>query len=344
MSPDAASSDPRRLRADRGDAGHRLDHALVRHLKNRAEISRTTIQSWIEAGLVRVNGEVVKRPAERLRAGDVIELELPPPPPRPAIVPEAMPLEVVYEDEHLLAVAKPPGLVVHPAYRNREGTLLNALLWRARQDDPEGGYVGLVHRLDKDTSGLLLVARTPAAHAGLARTIERRELGKEYLALVYGRTPVAKGQIELGIHRDPHDRRRMLASREEGRASTTRYERLAESVGEGERLTLLRVELVTGRTHQIRAHLQAVGLPIVGDPVYGAPRFQGIADPELSRRCEAFPRQALHAWRLRLAHPATGDPLELRAPLPSDMAELLRVVRWDDPRRAEISRLSMGGA
>jgi 23S rRNA pseudouridine1911/1915/1917 synthase len=398
----------RSWRADRGDAAGRLDRALVRHFAGLPEISRSQVQGWIGAGRVRVNGAVVTRPAGRLAAGDAVEVELPaPPPPRRGtrpLVAQPLPLAILFEDEHLLAVDKPAGLVVHPTGRYRDGTLVNALVWHfqtgaAVASHPAGDTLdsaaicpsaaaaaggagppgavapaaaaenppvrpGLVHRLDRGTSGVLLVAKSRAAHAGLARAIKARALQKDYLAVAYGRAPLRKGRIELKLLRDPHDRRRVVASRAEGQGAATLYELLAESfiapaaaspapaaVGPesagpgvdraaagpaagpaaggagcgdaGAWLSLLRCRLVTGRTHQIRVHLSALGLPIVGDPLYGQPRHRGIADPALAVLCRDFPRQALHAWRLALRHPVTGGPLELLAPLPADLRQLL---------------------
>lgn len=309
----------RTFRADRGDARVRLDHALVRHLEGLPAVSRSQIQSWIEAGRVRVNGAVAVRPAARLVLGDEVEIALPSsPPPRPPLAAQEMPLSILFEDEHLLALDKPPGLVVHPAVGHREGTLINALLWRAREWAGEG-RPGLVNRLDKDTSGVLLVAKNPAAHAALARALRSRRAEKEYLAVVYGVTPFAKGRIELKILRDPADRRRMTISKTDGRDSLTLYERLGEAGG----LSLLRCLLRTGRTHQIRVHLKGLGMPIVGDPFYGQPRWKGVADPVLAALCRDFPRQALHARRLAFARPMTGAPMEVVAPLPEDLAGLL---------------------
>jgi 23S rRNA pseudouridine1911/1915/1917 synthase len=376
----------RSWRADRGDAAGRLDRALVRHFAGLPEISRSQVQGWIGAGRVRVNGAVVTRPAGRLAAGDAVEVELPaPPPPRRGtrpLVAQPLPLAILFEDEHLLAVDKPAGLVVHPTGRYRDGTLVNALVWHFQTGaavashsagaSPPGGVApaaaaenppvrpGLVHRLDRGTSGVLLVAKSRAAHAGLARAIKARALQKDYLAVVYGRAPLRKGRIELRLLRDPHDRRRVVASRAEGQGAATLYELLAEAfiapaaatpaaaaVGPesaglgvdraaagpaaggagcgdaGAWLSLMRCRLVTGRTHQIRVHLSALGLPIVGDPLYGQPRHRGIADPALAVLCRDFPRQALHAWRLALRHPVTGGPLELLAPLPADLRQLL---------------------
>lgn len=281
---------------------------MVRHLEGIPRITRARVQGWVEEGLVRVNGRAAK-PSRRLGPGDEVEVVLPPPPARPELAPTEMPLSVLYEDEWLLALDKPPGLVVHPAQGNREGTLMHGLLWRA-----EGYRPHLVSRLDQGTSGLLLVAKAPQVHA----VLQRKGMEKDYLAVVYGRTEVPKGRIDLGILRDPADSRRRIASRTEGRPSATLWERLAES-----ELSLLRCRLLTGRTHQIRVHLQAARLPLVGDPLYGAPGWKGIPDPDLAALCRDFPRQALHAWRLGLVHPVTREPLEVRAPVPADLSELL---------------------
>ena len=388
----AVAADCRRCwQADRGDAGRRLDHAMVRHFAGLPGLSRSRLQSWIAAGRVRVNGAVISRPAGRLAAGDELAVELPGPPPsrrrtRP-LVAQRLPLAILFEDEHLLALDKPAGLVVHPTGRYRDGTLVNALIWHLAEAgegaaaaaagaagaagtagaagasgaaaaaaaagtaaasgagaaaafpgpaalagaEPPGVRPGLVHRLDRETSGVLLVAKSRAAHAGLARAIKARALQKDYLAVVYGRAPLVRGRIELKLRRDPLDRRRVAASRTEGRSAATLYELLAESCpgsrddgGRAGWLSLLRCRLVTGRTHQIRVHLAALGLPIVGDPLYGEPRHRGIADPALAALCRDFPRQALHAWRLGLRHPVTGQPLALRAPMPADLVRLLR--------------------
>jgi 23S rRNA pseudouridine1911/1915/1917 synthase len=309
---------PRTFRADRGDARERLDRVLQRHLADRPEITRARLQAWIGEGLVRVNGIPAAKPSSRLTLGDEVEIVLPPPPARRAVKAEEMPLSILYEDEHLLALDKPPGLVAHPTPGHREGTLVNALHWAAREWR-EGQRPGLVNRLDRDTSGIVLVAKTPAVHGALARALRSPTAEKEYLAVVYGATPFAKGRIELKILRDPWDRRRRITSKTEGRDSLTLYERMAEGSG----LTLLRCVLKTGRTHQIRVHLKSQGLPIVGDPLYGEPRWKGIADEDLAALCRDFPRQALHAHRLNLIHPATGATLEIVAPAPGDIEGLL---------------------
>lgn len=267
----------------------------------------------MEQGLVKVNGREAK-PSRRLAPGDEVEVVLPPPPPRPGLAPSEMPLSILYEDDWLLALDKPPGLVVHPAQGNREGTLMHGLLWRARS----GGDTykpHLVSRLDQGTSGLILVAKAPEVHAFL----QRKGMEKDYLAVVYGRTDLPKGRIDLGILRDPADPRRRMASRTEGRPSATLWER----VGEADGISLLRCRLLTGRTHQIRVHLQAARMPLIGDPLYGVPGWKGIVAPALAEICRDFPRQALHAWRLGLIHPVTREPLEVRAPVPPDLARLL---------------------
>lgn len=317
-------ADERAFRADRGDARERLDCALARRLADLPGLSRTALQGWIGEGRVRVNGAPAARAALRLALGDEIEVLLPERPSlRPPPAAEPIPLAVLYEDEHLLAVDKPPGLVAHPSSGRRGGTLLNALLWRARGWDA-GAAPRLVSRLDRGTSGVLLVAKTGAVHAAAARALKAGGAEKEYLAVAYGPVPAAKGRIDLRILPDPIDRRRRIASRGEGRESLTLWERLAESPRPGTPLALLRCRLATGRTHQIRVHLKACGMPIVGDPLYGEPRWKGIAGPALAALCRDFPRQALHARRLAFPHPVTRRPLEIAAPLPPDLVALLR--------------------
>jgi 23S rRNA pseudouridine1911/1915/1917 synthase len=200
---------------------------------------------------------------------------------------------------------------------------VNALLHRSKEWAGPADRPGLVHRLDKDTSGVLVVAKSERAMAVLARAIKERFLEKEYLAVVYGHPAVRKGRVDLGILRDPHDRKRMSASKSSGRPSTTFYEILSESSGSLSGLTLLKCTLVTGRTHQIRVHLKALHLPIVGDPTYGSPRWKGIKDETLREQCRTFPRQALHAWRLTLKHPVTGEKMTFTAPVPEDVKLLL---------------------
>jgi 23S rRNA pseudouridine1911/1915/1917 synthase len=304
---------------------------------------------------VRVAGAPAKR-SHVVRAGDAVELEVPEPRVT-EVLPEEIPLSVLYEDAWLLAIDKPAGLVVHPAPGHGSGTLVNALLHHVR-DLPDVGVggekrPGIVHRLDRDTSGVLLVAKTDAAHTSLSRQMKRRTMKKEYLALAAGVPRVRKGDVTLAIGRDPRDRKKMRAF-DSRRVSTVRYQpdvlreggpknkrksdaeeavlpagvREAKTLYEIERewfelgLTLLRCRLVTGRTHQIRVHLAAIGLPIVGDPVYGRPRYERVKGKPLEKRLREFPRQALHAERIAFRHPETNEPMEIVAPVPADMAEL----------------------
>jgi 23S rRNA pseudouridine1911/1915/1917 synthase len=306
------------LKADRGDAGHRIDLVLRRHLAGMGTATRTRIQAWIAAGQVSVNGTAVQRLSRRARVGDVIAVRLPADAVPQPIAVEAMPLGILYEDDHLLGVEKPPGIVSHPTHAHPNRTLMNALLWHAR-GWPAEQRPSLVGRLDKLTSGIVLVAKTPAMHAKLQRV----PIEKEYLAIVHGRSIPASGTIDLRLARDPTDRRRVAASRSVGAPSSTRFERLARAPAPHVGLSLLRCRLVTGRTHQIRVHLAARGWPIVGDPVYGGPGSSGAADSSLGRIVASFPRQALHAWRLSMRHPATGARLEIAAPIPEDMRTLM---------------------
>jgi 23S rRNA pseudouridine1911/1915/1917 synthase len=232
-------------------------------------------------------------------------------------------LDVLYEDAHLLTVNKPAGLVVHPTYKHTGGTMMNALLGHARAWPPPQ-RPSLVSRLDKLTSGIVVVARTAAAHAALQRALSRADAEKEYLAVVYGRVSVARGEIDLRLARDRGDRRRVVASATVGAESLTRFERLARVAAPRAGLSLLRCGLATGRTHQIRVHLSARGWPLVGDPVYGEPRWSEITDPLLAATLRAFPRQALHAWRVAFTHPVTRTRLTIEAPVPADLEALLK--------------------
>jgi 23S rRNA pseudouridine1911/1915/1917 synthase len=308
---------------DRGDDRERLDRVLLRHLADLAGVSRSRIQEWIREGRVRVDGRPGK-PSEKVKRQETIEVLLPPPAgPRPDPEPQDIPLSVLFEDSHILVLDKPAGLVVHPAVGHRDGTLVNALLHRSREWAGPADRPGLVHRLDKDTSGLLVIAKTDEAMTKLARGMKERLFEKEYLAVVYGSPAVRKGRVDLGILRDPRDRKRMAASKSAGRPSTTVYELLGESSGSRSGLSLLRCRLVTGRTHQIRVHLKAIHLPVVGDPVYASTRWKGIRDEALREACRTFPRQALHSWRLSFAHPATGEALSFAAPVTDDIRRLL---------------------
>jgi 23S rRNA pseudouridine1911/1915/1917 synthase len=256
---------PRIVTADRGDAGRRLDLVLRRHLADVDTATRARVQTWIADGKVTVNGRAVRRVARRAALGDVVTIVLPDAAHRAAMAAEDVTLEVLYEDDHLIAVDKPAGMVVHPTHGHAGGTMLNALLWRARAW-PATERPSIVGRLDKLTSGIVVVARTAAIHAALQRAMASSASEKDYLAVVYGRVNAARGEIDLRIARDRGDRRRVVASRTAGAASLTRFERLARVAAPRAGLSLLRCRLATGRTHQIRVHLAARGGPLGGDP------------------------------------------------------------------------------
>jgi len=313
----------------------RLDLVLRRHLTDVHTASRTRVQAWIANGQVTVNGTPVRRVAARAALGDLVSVALPAEiePRRREIAAEDVGLDILFEDDHLLALDKPAGVVMHPSYKNAAGTLLNALLWHAR-GWPAPQRPSLVGRLDKLTSGVVVVAKTAAVHAALQRTMASSARAavaqadgaaseKDYLALVYGRVNVARGEIDLRLGKDRHDPRRIVASARVGAPSLTRFERLARVAAPATGLSLLRCRLVTGRTHQIRVHLAARGWPIVGDPAYGEPRWRQIIDTSLAAAVRAFPRQALHAWRVAMTHPVTRRRLVFEAPVPRDLDDLM---------------------
>jgi 23S rRNA pseudouridine1911/1915/1917 synthase len=318
-----SETSPCTIAVDRGDAGRRLDLVLRRHLASIRSATRTRVQGWIANGRVSINGKPVCRAAARVSAADRVTIALPDVcTPRPPIAEEAA-LDVLYEDSHLLAINKPAGMVVHPSYRNIEGTLLNALLGHARAW-PERQRPSLVGRLDKLTSGIVLVAKSAAVHAALQRILRSSTAEKSYLAIVYG-CPAKAGTIALPLEIDPRNRRRVTSMRGRGAPSVTTFECLARLAAPRAGVSLLRCRLITGRRHQIRAHLALAGWPLVGDPDYGEPRWKDIVDRALADALRAFPRQALHSWRLRFDHPVTGERVMLEAPLPGDLDRLLNV-------------------
>jgi len=300
-------------------AGVRLDAALARLLPNH---SRSRIRAWIDQGYVRVAGRPC-RPRDRVLGGERIALEVPRSAPAVEVPAQALELKVVYEDESILVLDKPVGLVVHPGAGNPDHTLQNALL----AHDPKLGELpraGIVHRLDKDTSGLLVVAREPTAHTSLVRQLAARSVRREYQAVCVG-VLTAGGSIQAPIARHRFDRTRMTV-RSGGREAVTHYRVIERFRGH----TLLRVMLETGRTHQIRVHLAHLKHPIVGDPVYGGRlRLPRGATPELIAALRGFKRQALHAERLELEHPVTGERMHWTAPLPDDLRALIDALRAD---------------
>jgi 23S rRNA pseudouridine1911/1915/1917 synthase len=306
------------LKIPDAQAGQRLDQALAGLLP---DYSRSRLKAWIESGEILVDG-VVRRPRDKVQGGETVTVaaELAE---HSAAVAQDIPLQVVHEDAHVYILNKPAGLVVHPGAGNPDWTLQNALLAR----DPALAALpraGIVHRLDKDTSGLLIIARTLPAHTALVRMLEEREIHREYEAICRG-VMTAGGTIDAPIDRHPTDRVRM-AIRQGGRASVTHYRVIRRFRAH----THVRVQLETGRTHQIRVHLAHAGYPIVGDRVYGGRLAlpKGCSE-ELRLALREFPRQALHAARLQLQHPVTGKPLEAQAPLPQDMQDLIAVLAAD---------------
>ncbi|GAB3334847.1 23S rRNA pseudouridine(1911/1915/1917) synthase RluD [Marilutibacter aestuarii] len=308
-------------------AGRRFDAVLAELFP---AYSRSRLAAWIKSGDALLDGQQV-RPRDPVRGGEAVALrvieEV-----QTHSAPEAIPLDVLFEDEHVFVINKPAGLVVHPGAGNPAGTLVNALLHR----DPNLNTLaraGIVHRLDKDTSGVMVVARTLVAHTALIEQLSSRQVHRQYLAVVVG-SMVAGGTADFPIDRHPRDRIRM-AVREDGREAVTHY-RLRERFRAH---TLLECRLETGRTHQIRVHMAHVKYPIVGDPMYGGPlKLPRGATPELVEALRGFKRQALHAETLEFMHPVSGEPVRCSAPMPADMQALVAVLREDSRLAHEAAR------
>ena len=289
----------------------RLDQQVSQH----TVYSRSQVQQWIEAGLVRVAGEVATRTGFKLKGGEEVTFQIPPEKPM-EVVAEDVPLDVIFEDEHLIAVNKPPGMMTHPAQGIVTGTLVNALMGRIQLPDAdrdfgdEGYRPGIVHRLDKDTSGVIVVAKTVLAHAKLAEAFKDRTTQKTYLAITAARVNQGKViTLDAPVGRHPVQRQMMTVGGAASREAQTHFQTLAEVRDDtGRWYALIQAKPRTGRTHQIRVHLQHLKAPIVGDEVYGK------ASP-------VIPRQALHAFRLQIPHPETGKLLDLKATLPKDMQD-----------------------
>ena len=308
------------LVADDEAEGHRLDAWLAQRLPS---FSRSRLQALIDEGHVMLD-RARTRPSARLRTGQVVRVHVPAPAPAEP-QPEDIPIVVVYEDAHLVVVNKPAGLVVHPGAGTSRGTLVNALLRHVRDLSGVGGVLrpGIVHRLDRGTSGLLVVAKDDETHRSLARQFAGRTVEKEYAALVLGAPARAAGEVDAPIGRDPVHRQKMSVRAPRGREARTSWR--VEERFDG--AALLRVRIHTGRTHQIRVHLASVGHPVAGDAVYGGTR------PPSSRRAAArdallaLDRPALHAARLAFNHPASGERLTFEAPLPPDLGAVLERLR-----------------
>ncbi len=293
------------------EEGERLDRYLASEL---SQHSRARIQHWIRQGLVQVDGRPVRKPSHRLMGGERIRLTIPSIEPA-GLEPEAIPLDILYEDEHLIVINKPPGIVVHPSAGHRTGTLVHAVLAHCPRIAGVGGKArpGVVHRLDKDTSGLLIMAKDDRTHQALQAQFRDRKVKKTYLAIVDGHPPTPTGRVEVNVGRDPRNRKRMaVMAGEKGRQAVTVYRTLESFPAHA----LLELQPLTGRTHQLRVHLAFLGCPVLGDRTYGRRK------PSLPVR-----RQCLHAAQLVFSLPGEQEPRTFRAPLPPDMLQVLEDLR-----------------
>lgn len=299
--------------------GIRLDRALT---SLTSDWTRSRIRKWIDQGRVQRNGSPAVQ-SERVAEGDVLDFEVPDITPAEA-EPEDIPLSILYEDEHLLVVDKRAGLVIHPAAGNPAGTLVNALLHYCKDLSGIGGVErpGIVHRLDKDTTGTLVVAKNDRAHLGLSLAFSRRTIKKTYIAVCYGSPREREGVIEAPINRHPSDRKKM-AVREDGHKARTLYQVTEKFEG----TALLSCTLITGRTHQIRVHCAHIGHALVGDTTYSGRQWRNLSNEAARNACRDFPRQALHAQTLAFTHPVSGELISVEAPIPEDMADLIGALR-----------------
>ena len=316
------SGDSLILTVDARNARRRLDVFLAEKL---AEVSRSRLRRWIVSGQVTVDGRPQK-PKYPVRAGNEIFIRVPEPEPS-GLLAEAIPLQIVYEDDALIVVDKPSGMVVHPGAGNPGGTLANALLYHfqeiSRRDTMRPG---IVHRLDKATSGLLVVAKNEWVHEQLAEQFKRREVEKQYLALLYGRLEKKEGAIGVPLGRDPWARTRISTRSRRPRPALTRYKVIHFPSGGGITFSYVRVVLHTGRTHQVRVHFQSIGHPVVGDETYGKPAYQKIKTEPLGPAVKGLERHFLHAAFLSFVHPESGRRVRFKSPLPGDLEELLSIL------------------
>jgi 23S rRNA pseudouridine1911/1915/1917 synthase len=306
-------------------AGERLD----RYLARQQDRARSQVQRWIKEGRVRVNGAPAK-PSLVLAGGELLDCDPRESPSPRAPSPEEGAIEVLFEDCDLVVVNKSPDVAVHPGAGHSSGTLVHFLLARYPEMAGVGSAErpGIVHRLDKGTSGVLVVARSERAYRRLSNAFSTRSVGKRYLAMVYGVPDPPRGRTEAPIGRHPHERKRM-AVRRDGRPALTIYRTLASHGG----ISLLEIDLGTGRTHQIRVHLKSLGHPLIGDPVYGEARWKGLP-PRQRDPLQRFSRPALHAWRLAFLHPASDERVLFEAPMPEDMRTL-----WSEATGSELPDL-----
>ncbi len=291
---------------DTGNAGVRLDHLLVQSIP---DISRSRITSSIRLGLILVNGEQCKA-SYKLKVGECVTGTLFEPPPL-SVSPEKIEFPILFEDDYLLVLSKPPGLVVHPGSGNSSGTLVNGLVYHCESIAGVGDVIrpGIVHRLDKDTSGVMVVAKKDSVHRQLVEAFKAREIGKEYLALVHGIPTDYSGRIVAAIGRHPVNRQKMAVRESSGRYAVSNWQVIEEYQG---KISQVRVKIETGRTHQIRVHMAHLGHPVAGDVLYGP-----------HRNNKSFPRQMLHAWKLKFKHPVTSEQLRFCAPVCDDMSEVI---------------------
>lgn len=309
---------------DEAGSGERLDSAVA----NAAEVTRSAAARMIGEGFVTVGGQVRDK-NYRLRAGDILEIRQPQVRECEAVAQE-IPLDIVYEDDDLIVVNKPVGMVVHPAAGNPDGTLVNALLWHCGASlSGVGGVLrpGIVHRIDKDTSGLLVVAKNDEAHLGLSAQLSGHHISRVYYAIAIGNLPDDSGTVDAPIGRHPVERKKMAvltATGAHAKNAVTHWTVVARGEGDGSRFTLLRCELETGRTHQIRVHLASLGHPLLGDPLYGGDRTRFQA-----RHRDLIPGQILHAARLTFTHPRTGETVGFECPLPANFQKLNRILFGD---------------
>jgi 23S rRNA pseudouridine1911/1915/1917 synthase len=302
------------------DDGSRLDRALAARMP---EHSRSFIARLIEEGRVTIDGRPAARTSIRVAQGQNAGVDIPPPAPSTAES-QDLPLTILFEDADLVVVDKPAGLVVHPAAGHADRTLVNALLFHIQDLSGIGGELrpGIVHRLDKDTSGVMVIAKNDEAHRKLTAAWPTEAVRKEYVAIVYGTPSRSRGTIDAPIARDPHNRKRM-AIVAGGRRAITDFEVIEQL----RHASVIRCTLRTGRTHQIRVHLKSIGHPIIGDPVYSGPQWRGIPDKRLQKAIESFGRQALHAVSLQIPHPKTDQLMSFTAELPDDMRRLVDALR-----------------